>query len=114
MRVRTQTVRLLDVYVVGPMVFWGGIKAAQDGESLRGGLLMLLGTLTIGYNGANYITRNRLERRSVKGVDPRELRRGVQVEMEHTDDPEEARVIALDHLLNEDSHYYTKLTRAGL
>lgn len=37
-----------------------------------------------------------------------ELRRGTKVEMEHTDDPEVAREIAMDHLA-EDPNYYHKL-----
>tara|TARA_R110000764_G_scaffold86464_5_gene167177 strand:+ start:93 stop:347 length:255 start_codon:yes stop_codon:yes gene_type:complete len=36
------------------------------------------------------------------------LRKGQRVEMEHTDDSQTAREIALDHLV-EDPRYYTKL-----
>ena len=46
-------------------------------------------------------------------VNPVELSLGVQVEMEHTNDPEIAKEIAMDHL-TEDPAYYTKLVRAGL
>lgn len=42
-----------------------------------------------------------------------ELEIGIKVEMEHTDDPEEAKKIALDHL-SENFHYYTELVEAGL
>lgn len=45
--------------------------------------------------------------------DPAELARGVDVEMEHTDDPEIAKVIAKDHL-DEDPHYYARLLEAGI
>lgn len=48
----------------------------------------------------------------VLGVDV-ELIVGIQVEKEHTDDPEEARKIAMDHL-REDPDYYKKLIEAGL
>jgi hypothetical protein len=41
-------------------------------------------------------------------VDPQELSIGIQVEMEHTDDPSIAKEIALDHLA-EDPKYYSKL-----
>lgn len=41
-------------------------------------------------------------------VDPAQLEIGIQVEMEHTDSPEIAKEIALDHL-TEDPIYYTKL-----
>lgn len=46
-------------------------------------------------------------------VNPNELSIGVQVEMEHTNDPRIAQEIAMDHL-TEDPEYYTKLVKAGL
>lgn len=47
------------------------------------------------------------------GVDPEQLRIGIEVEKEHTDDEAIAEKIARDHLA-EDPHYYTKLKKAGL
>jgi len=44
----------------------------------------------------------------VEDFDPRQLRAGTQIEMEHTNDPEIAREIAMDHL-TEDPKYYTHL-----
>jgi len=46
-------------------------------------------------------------------VDPNQLSIGVQVEMEHTNDLDIAKEIAMDHL-TEDPEYYTKLIKAGL
>ena len=46
-------------------------------------------------------------------VDPVQLSLGVQIEMEHTNDPEIAKEIAMDHL-TEDPEYYSKLVKAGL
>ena len=46
-------------------------------------------------------------------VDPNQLSIGVQVEMEHTNDPDVAKEIAMDHL-TEDPQYYSKLVAAGL
>lgn len=46
-------------------------------------------------------------------VDQEELKKGIEVEKEHTDDPVKAEEIALDHLA-EDPQYYTKLDKAGL
>jgi hypothetical protein len=43
----------------------------------------------------------------------KELKAGMDVEMEHTNDPETAKRIALDHL-SEDPEYYEKLAKAGL
>lgn len=51
--------------------------------------------------------------RSPEEFDPAELKAGIEVEMEHTDDREEARRIAMDHLV-EDPRYYTKLKKIGL
>jgi len=46
-------------------------------------------------------------------VDGSELKVGIAVEIEHTDDKEKAEEIAMDHL-TEDPHYYSKLIKAGL
>ena len=43
-----------------------------------------------------------------KDVNKDQLRMGVKVEMEHTNDRKKSREIALDHL-TEDPKYYTKL-----
>lgn len=46
-------------------------------------------------------------------VDQEELKKGIEVEKEHTNDPVKAEEIALDHL-KEDPKYYSKLSKAGL
>lgn len=45
-----------------------------------------------------------------KEVDPKELAKGIKVEMEHTDDPKEAKRIALQHLA-EIKDYYSRLEK---
>jgi hypothetical protein len=45
---KSQIVRLLDVFVVGPWMIRGGIKGRDD-------ILTMLGLLTIIYNGINYL-----------------------------------------------------------
>ena len=42
-----------------------------------------------------------------------QIKKGIEVEMEHTDDPKIALKIAMDHI-KEDPQYYDKLTKAGL
>jgi predicted Zn-ribbon and HTH transcriptional regulator len=42
-----------------------------------------------------------------------QIKKGIEVEMEHTDDPRIALKIAMDHI-KEDPKYYDKLTKAGL
>lgn len=48
------------------------------------------------------------DKRSPKEFDPKQLAMGIKVEMEHTNDGEKAKEIAMDHLV-EDPEYYTKL-----
>jgi len=56
----------------------------------------------------------------VDGMEPKkeedgmdeQLMKGIEVEMEHTEDPEEAKKIAMDHLA-EDPQYYSKLDEMG-
>lgn len=50
---------------------------------------------------------------SVADVDPDELLIGTEHELEHTDDPDEAERIALDHLA-EDPRYYSRLAACGI
>lgn len=47
---------------------------------------------------------------SPKNVDPKQIEKGIKVEMEHTDSKEIAREISLDHL-TEDPKYYDKLEK---
>jgi len=46
-------------------------------------------------------------------IHPQELRMGIRIEMEHTDDPKKAEKIALDHLA-ENPFYYTALKLSGV
>lgn len=45
-----------------------------------------------------------------KDADPKELEMGIKVELEHTDDKDKAKEIALDHLA-ELPDYYTRLKK---
>lgn len=63
--------------------------------------------------GSNRLPGGLADTRMPSDFDPEELERGVEVEMEHTDDAEIAREIAMDHL-EEDPEYYDKLLKAGL
>ena len=47
------------------------------------------------------------EKKEDEGIDE-ELKKGIEVEMEHTEDPEEAKKIAMDRI-EEDPEYYSKL-----
>jgi len=62
---------------------------------------------------AIHLNKEVMEPADPSKVDPKELKMGIKVEMEHTNDPKKAEKIALQHLA-EDPKYYTKLTVAGL
>lgn len=55
---KTQEVRLADVFFVGPVMVLGGRKLV-DREPLLGHTLTVLGLLTIWYNGRNYLRVSR-------------------------------------------------------
>lgn len=48
---------------------------------------------------------------SESDFDPKELKRGIEVEMEHTDSKDIAKMIAMDHLKEMPNFYYTLLDR---
>jgi len=117
---KPQTVRLADVFLIGPLMIWGGLKLSDE-YPLLGGTLATAGVGTILYNGKNLL---RVQREGVipggyaagklpSPFDPAQLAAGTKVEMEHTTDRDIAREIAMDHLA-EDPRYYDKLRAAGL
>ena len=62
---------------------------------------------------AEYLaTRGREKPVNPKSVDPKELAMGIKVEMEHANNREIAKVIALQHLHNR--HYYSEGKKIGL
>lgn len=116
---KAQTVRLLDVAVISPLMIWAGLElAGKRGDERQpwAGLLAFFGVTTLLYNAKNFaeharggaLPGGRGDRLDPSTVSPSELAEGTHVEMEHTDDPSIAREIALDHLA-EDPAYYTHL-----
>ena len=55
---KTQTVRLLDVFLIGPLMVWGGAQAARHNPA-AGLTLLLFGAATVSYNGVNYLEQRR-------------------------------------------------------
>jgi len=56
---KAQSVRLVDVFVLGPFMVWAGLRATTLPEWARTALVVS-GILTVVYNGANYLERRRL------------------------------------------------------
>lgn len=50
---KPQAVRLLDVFVIGPLMAYGGAELSRK-QPLLGGALFVSGVLTVVYNGRNY------------------------------------------------------------
>lgn len=53
--IKAQYVRLLDVFVIGPLMIAGGYALDDRGSKLAGPALALTGVATIVYNGRNYV-----------------------------------------------------------
>jgi hypothetical protein len=51
---KTQTIRLLDVFAIGPLMMWAGYKLSKD-YKVAGPALLVTGLATIVYNGQNYL-----------------------------------------------------------
>jgi hypothetical protein len=52
--VKSQGVRLLDVFLIGPLMIWGGYALHDSGHKVAGPGLGLLGFTTILYNARNH------------------------------------------------------------
>ena len=52
---KTQTIRLADVFFIGPVMILGGTKLRHESK-LLGWSLILLGAATVWYNARNYLT----------------------------------------------------------
>ena len=59
---KTQLIRLLDVFGIGPLMIYAGYKADEQLSKTIRAALIVTGVATIGYNGRNYVL-NEAERR---------------------------------------------------
>jgi len=59
------------------------------------------------------IPGGKADKKSPSDFDPKQLKVGIEVEMEHVDSRDAAREIAMDHLA-EDPNYYKKLYKADI
>ncbi len=57
---KTQAIRLADVFFIGPVMIYGGYRLRALDNPLLGLTLIVLGGLTIAYNGKNYLANERL------------------------------------------------------
>ncbi len=55
---KAQSIRIADVFIIGPLMTWGGLKLRANYPE-AGGLLAVLGVATAVYNANNYFIRQR-------------------------------------------------------
>jgi len=84
----------------------------KENEKLRGGLADDQKLLDIAMKHAfgDKVLTTGHKISSILGILKSQLKKGIQVELEHTKDEKKAEEIALDHLI-EDLHYYSKLKK---
>lgn len=64
---KTQTVRLLDVFVIGPVMLWAGAQRGKLSDPMKFALIAI-GIGTIVFNGANWLAIDRgIEARASEG-----------------------------------------------
>lgn len=59
--IKTQTIRVLDVFLIGPLMVAGGIALGRRGNPFWGILLGVSGVATVAYNGRNYLRVRRAQ-----------------------------------------------------
>lgn len=52
---KTQAIRLADVFFIGPVMVYGGNRLRRLKHPTLGATLVVLGILTVLYNGKNYL-----------------------------------------------------------
>lgn len=60
----TQKIRLLDIFGIGPLMIYAGMKAEDLPGWVRASLVLFGGT-TIAYNGANYLSASDLKKERI-------------------------------------------------
>lgn len=61
--VKAQSIRLADVFFIGPVMVVGGVVLARKSNPFLGFVLAALGVGTVGYNYRNYLEIERRRRR---------------------------------------------------
>ena len=56
---KSQTIRLIDVFIIGPVLIYAGIKHRKDMSKLLSGTLILFGAATVYYNAKNYLVNEK-------------------------------------------------------
>lgn len=59
--VKSQPIRLLDIFVIGPLMVVGGVILSRSKKKLVGVPLVFFGMTTVGYNVINYLKVRKLE-----------------------------------------------------
>ncbi len=60
LKLKAQGIRLFDVFVLAPLMFYGGVRLIRKGEGLLGGAIALGGVTTGVYNAQNWFRAREL------------------------------------------------------
>lgn len=61
-REKTQAIRLIDVFAIGPLIIYAGAKSGTKLSQPVRAALIATGVATIGYNGRNYLINEKAKR----------------------------------------------------
>ena len=65
---KTQAIRLLDIFGIGPLMIYAGMKAENDLPNWVRFGLVASGIATIGYNGMNYLDQDEVREERARRV----------------------------------------------
>jgi hypothetical protein len=65
---KTQVIRLLDVFGIGPLMIYAGMKCEDELPKWARFALVASGVATIGYNGMNYLEQEQLKEDRIRAV----------------------------------------------
>lgn len=66
---KSQWVRLVDVFVIGPLMLWGGYKLVMHKHRFAGVSLAAFGAATVGYNAKNYLDTRYVRRQAALQIE---------------------------------------------
>jgi hypothetical protein len=60
---KSQTIRLIDVFVIAPVLIYAGVKHRKDMHPMLSNALILFGAATAYYNAKNYLVNKELNKK---------------------------------------------------
>jgi hypothetical protein len=61
---KSQTIRLIDVFVIAPVLVYAGVKHRKDMSPMLSNALILFGVATAYYNAKNYLINHHINKKA--------------------------------------------------